>query len=160
MEVDTLSDQDLRRLLREHGVNSPITDSTRNVLRKKLSKVMAETESTNYTTVEEVETSTCVVTDGDCNTSQDFTHQKLTSTEVHTPARETYEEDLTNYEYTPTTMRYARNHYPSDDELRRRPLNTPRVGMDDNTSKTVKKTSGSKTETGEKHHYHFHQPTC
>lgn len=38
MEVDSLSDQDLRRLLREHGVNSPVTDSTRNVLRKKLCK--------------------------------------------------------------------------------------------------------------------------
>lgn len=48
-------------------------------------------------------------------------------------------------------MRYARHHYPSDDELRRRPLNTRRVGMDDSSSKTVKKTSGGvKTETEQK----------
>jgi len=179
MDVDTLSDQDLRRLLKEHGVNSPVTASTRNVLKNKLSKVISETtySEDNYT-VEEVETSSselisepyvnekdlnnsivveevvnaasCMVTDAGCNTSQDYTRR--ITTEVHTPARNErrFEEDLSKYEYTPTTnsLRYAHNSYPCDDDLRRRPLNTPhRDATEESTSRIEKKTYVSNSTT-------------
>jgi len=53
-----------------------------------------------------------------------------TRTEIHdTPSYEQRSEaSTTTYEHTPSThFRYARESYPSADDLRRRPLNTPNI---------------------------------
>jgi len=109
-----------------------------------------DTYSDTYTVEEVMNTAACLVTEEASSEPLQATEGFQTYTEIHeTPVVYDHSEaDLIRedsesqayeprpYEYTPTsqTLRYARDSYPSADNLRRRPLNTPKTTVVEHTS--------------------------
>jgi len=158
----------------EYGVhNGPVTPTTRNVLQNKLSRVMSQRhglndgevrvesqsngysesyvvqESTTEYAVRESSTETYAVEEAldtsaaaDDFPEADLLHQEV---ESHLPASKS---TTTSYEYRSTpksTLRYARDSYPSANDLRRRPLNTPVIER--SAKSTVEKTHSESVTT-------------
>lgn len=199
MELGTLSDHDLREMLKAHGVNAgPVTTSTRTVLQKKLFKVISadsETVTQSYSEekfesrqnnglVEEVTSSVASEVVGELEDVGQYYNDNVNhgardelpaytndmneevddfsySSQIDTPSPSNHQDEvigrispepqLLSYNEqikTPsrTSLRYAPDSYPSSDNLRRRPLSTPRVAVVERVTAAERVSSLSKVE--------------
>lgn len=108
----------------------------------------SETYSETYSVEEVLDTAACLVTeDAGTDPCEDTPepyqrHTEIHETPVYDPSAEATSSEvkearttLTYESYTPNTqgLRYARNSYPCSDDLRRRPLNTPKQQVVEHT---------------------------